>query len=279
MRGALAVGLVMALAASEAQAGLFEGLFGFSNDEPPAKIDRDAPPLLGPHPDAGVCVAAIRQAEKAHGIPTDLLLAIGLQEAGLSYKGSMTIWPWSLNVEGKGFRFDTREEAEDFLARELAAGTQSIDVGCLQVNLRWHPEAFPSPAAGFDAARNADYAARFLRGLYQETGDWLEAAGRYHSATAELKDSYLAGVEGHLAQLEDNSGAIDALAESAGLAGGVMLASGVNLDAPADRRMNPLRAPVRTGGLVDAAGGGFRRTLLPLPKATSGPDSYDETLP
>lgn len=273
MRRALAAALSLALAAPAAQAAMFEGLFAFANkgiDTPlPDMPGAGEPqPLLGPHADAGVCIAAIRQAEAAYGIPTDLLLAIGLQEAGMSYNGSMTIWPWSLNVEGRGVRFDTRAEAEAFLAGELAQGRQSIDVGCLQINLRWHPDAFPTPAAGFDPARNADYAARFLSGLYLETGDWLEAAGHYHSATPELKAIYLSGIERHLARLEGDVASFDALARHAPMApaGGILLAAGVRLDGQAVRRMNPLHAPVRQAALAGTRGQ-YRRTLQALPRA------------
>lgn len=274
MRLALIAALAFGLAAPAAQAAMFEGLFAFA-DKPALPALQEVPeagepsPLLGPHADAGVCIAAIRQAEAAHGIPTDLLLAIGLQEAGMSYKGSMTIWPWSLNVEGRGVRFDTRAEAEAFLASELAQGRQSIDVGCLQINLRWHPDAFPSPAAGFDPARNADYAARFLRGLYQETGDWLEAAGHYHSATPELKAIYLAGIERHLTRLETDAARFDALAQHAPMAqgAGITLAAGLRLDAPVTRRMNPLHAPVRQ--MASAQRGPYRRTLQTLPRTAA----------
>lgn len=277
MPRSLAVALVIGLTGAPAQAGLFDGLFAFSEDAGIPEIDSEAIPLADAGsavgPDAGACIAAIRQAEKSHGIPADLLLAIGLQEAGIGHKGSMTVWPWSLNIEGQGYRFDTRAEAEAFLMDALEQGRQSIDVGCLQINLRWHPGAFPSPAAGFDPARNADYAARFLRGLYLETGDWLEAAGRYHSATQELKDSYQAGVEGHLTRLDGNTAQIDALAGPGSLAG-LALGDGVRLDGTS-RRMNPLHAPVRTVG--GQAQGRYQRTLLALPRSSAGEE--DELLP
>lgn len=269
MRPALAAALVLCLAAPSARAGMFEGLFAFGKPSAalPDARDEQAPNLAAPGPraDAGVCIAAIRQAEAAYGIPSDLLLAIGLQEAGMSYKGSMTIWPWSLNVEGQGFRFDTRAEAEAFLSSELAQGTRSIDVGCLQVNLRWHPDAFPSPAAGFDPAANADYAARFLRGLYLETGDWLQAAGRYHSATPDLKDIYLAGIRKHLSRLDDSAASFDALAwQGRSVDDRPTLAAGVTLNAPATRRMNPLHAPVRQAVAQSPERDVYRRTLLVL---------------
>lgn len=271
MRPRLAAALVLCLAAPSANAGMFEGLFAFAKPESSAPLPDESdeqaadPAALGPRADAGVCIAAIRQAEVAHGIPTDLLLAIGLQEAGMSYKGSMTIWPWSLNVEGRGYRFNTRAEAEAFLADELAQGTRSIDVGCLQVNLRWHPDAFPSSAAGFEPAPNADYAARFLRGLYLETGDWLQAAGRYHSATPNLRDIYLAGIQKHLSQLDDSAASFDALAKQALPAeDGPTFAAGVTLDTPIMRRMNPLHAPVRQAVALASGEDVYRRTLLVL---------------
>ncbi len=275
MRWALAFALALSLDAPVAQAGLFDGLFAFSESVPLVGIDEPGPAQQS---DAGACIAAIRKAEAAHGIPTDLLLAIGLQEAGISYKGSTTVWPWSLNLDGQGFRFDSRAEAEAFLARAQEEGVRSIDVGCLQVNLRWHPGAFPSPAAGFDPARNADYAARFLRGLYLETGDWLEAAGRYHSATPELKDQYIAGVDRHLSRLDGAAASLDALV-TPGPWAGAALSAGVALDHPAARRMNPLREPVRGGALDMTNGSPFRRSLIVLPRPAPDAAIDDDMLP
>ena len=280
MRPALLALLLAVTAAAPARATMFEGLFAFAERDGPAPLPdlRPEAPMagaLGPQSDAGVCIAAIRRAEAAHGIPADLLLAIGMQEAGMRRGGRMTVWPWTLNVEGRGVRFDSRAEAEDFLQGELAQGKRSIDVGCLQINLRWHPDAFPTPSDGFDPLRNADYAARFLRGLYHETGDWLQAAGRYHSATPELKDIYLAGLGRHMSRLKDGAEALDALAGPVGADHGtgdrVAVAAGVELDLPTFRRLNHLRAPVRQ--VTQAAGRGqYRRVLQPLPVRHQGAD-------
>ena len=73
-------------------------------------------------------------------------------------------------------------------------GVRSIDVGCFQVNLMHHPNAFASLPEAFDPERNADYAARFLVSLHGRTGDWPAAAARYHSATPGLADAYRARV-------------------------------------------------------------------------------------
>ncbi len=62
-------------------------------------------------------------------------------------------------------------------------GQRNIDVGCFQVNLGYHPDAFPTLAAAFDPQSNADYAAGFLATLYARTGTWQDAVAAYHSAT------------------------------------------------------------------------------------------------
>ena len=64
----------------------------------------------------------------------------------------------------------------------LARGLTSIDVGCFQVNLRYHPAAFASVAEALDPFANADYAGRLLRSLYEARGSWVSAIAEYHSA-------------------------------------------------------------------------------------------------
>ena len=58
-----------------------------------------------------------------------------------------------------------------------------IDVGCMQINLHFHADAFASLDEAFEPTMNARYAARFLRRLYKDTGSWQDATMRYHSAT------------------------------------------------------------------------------------------------
>jgi len=67
----------------------------------------------------------------------------------------------------------------------LAAGTRSIDIGCMQVNLLHHPDAFESVEAGFDPDTNVRYAVRYLKSLFARSGDWATATGQYHSGTPE----------------------------------------------------------------------------------------------
>ena len=80
-----------------------------------------------------------------------------------------------MNAEGQGF-YDTKAQAVAAVRAMQARGMQSIDVGCVQINLMHHPDAFPNLEAAFDPHANARYAAQFLKELYAQTGDWNKAA-------------------------------------------------------------------------------------------------------
>lgn len=67
---------------------------------------------------------------------------------------------------------------------------RSIDVGCMQVNLNHHPNAFPSLEVAFDPLANARYGAKFLTELQATDQNWLVAAGHYHSQTPDRAMAY-----------------------------------------------------------------------------------------
>ena len=143
-----------------------------------------APPAL-PEP-WGLCAAAIAAAERDAGMPAGLLSAIAKVETGRrAPDGSVQPWPWSYNAAGDGRYAASNAEAIQEVRAIQARGVRSIDIGCMQINLLHHPDAFPSLEAGFDPATNVAYAVRFLRGLQARSGDWNQAVALYHSATPE----------------------------------------------------------------------------------------------
>ena len=136
------------------------------------------------------CERAARIAAQQTGVPLDVLRAITLTETGRRSDGRLEPWPWTVNIEGKGLWFDSYEEALAYADANLRRGARSFDVGCFQLNYKWHGRAFASLADMFDPVRNAVYAARFLRELHEETGNWTDAAGAYHSRTPTYADRY-----------------------------------------------------------------------------------------
>ena len=140
-----------------------------------------------------LCLNAAEAAERAHGIPAGLLRAVGVVESGRDAGGGVAPWPWVLDVDGKGAFFTTRAAALSGLKNALSSRIVSIDVGCFQVNLAQHPNAFRSPDEALDPTLNANYAAGFLAALRLSSPDWETAVARYHSASA-IGISYSASV-------------------------------------------------------------------------------------
>ncbi len=150
---------------------------------------------------AQTCERAIVAGARREGIPEGVLHAISLTETGRAQGGRLRPWPWAINREGKGFWFASRDEALAFAKASVAAGRHSFDVGCFQINYHWHGHNFPSLESMFDPDTGADYAARFLRSLYQERGNWSAAAGAYHSQTPARAGIYRARFDRILAGL------------------------------------------------------------------------------
>ncbi|TDG26681.1 hypothetical protein E2C05_25160, partial [Paracraurococcus ruber] len=138
------------------------------------------------------CRRAIAAAEPRSGLPPGLLLAIALVESGRGdpRTGRFEPWPWALNVEGEGRMPASRAAAAAEVAALQAAGRRSIDIGCMQVNLLYHPNAFPDVPSGLEPAANIRYAIAFLRDLHARFGNWAEAIANYHSADAERGAGY-----------------------------------------------------------------------------------------
>ena len=136
---------------------------------------------LSPAPSPRACCAARRSPRPSgrSGIPAHLLAAISRVESGRRdpATGAVHPWPWTVNAEGQGFFYDTKAEAVAAVRAMQARGIRSIDVGCGQINLMHHPDAFPNLELAFDPQANAAYAARFLKELFAQTGDWTKATG------------------------------------------------------------------------------------------------------
>ena len=152
-----------------------------------------APALSAPDSGQGrLCYSAIAAAEAVTHIPDAFLSAIGRVESGrvVASSGRVAPWPWTINAAGIGHFYATKAEAVAAVYQFQAQGVRSLDVGCLQVSLLYHPDAFASVDQAFDPEVNAAWAARFLLSLHAQTGSWPRAAAAYHSSTPLLGQSY-----------------------------------------------------------------------------------------
>ena len=144
-----------------------------------------------------LCSTAISAAEARRETLPGLLLAIARAESGrpIPPLPGLQPWPWAVNADGGAYYFDSKDAAVAWVKQAQLRGVGQIDIGCMQINLQSHPQAFSSIEQAFDPVSNADYAARFLTLLRADAGgNWFDAVGYYHSRTPILAADYRARV-------------------------------------------------------------------------------------
>lgn len=150
-----------------------------------------------------MCRLAVNKAEKNFGVKAGLLHTIASVESGRwnAARGERMAWPWTVHANGKGYYYKTKNEAVAAVKAMQNQGVRNIDVGCMQINLRYHGEAFSSVEEAFDPEKNAAYSAQFLKKLYRRNKqDWKKTAMQYHSKDLQKGINYKNRLEKHYAQ-------------------------------------------------------------------------------
>ncbi len=157
---------------------------------------------------SSMCTQSFTKAEGKYGIPKHLLMAVANTESGRYHKGlkRMVPWPWTTNIAGKGGYHDSIHDAMTAVRRAQQGGTKSIDVGCMQINLKHHPKAFNNLMEAFNPKHNVEYAAKFLRSNYDEMRSWPRAIAAYHSRSPGRGQKYYAAVRKRWRDVRANAG-------------------------------------------------------------------------
>jgi hypothetical protein len=148
--------------------------------------------------DSALCDHAARHAAEVIDVPPELLRAIMLAETGHVRDGKWQGWPWAVNVGGRGILHADAQAARRAIDAVPPGATENVDIGCFQLNRRWHGHHFPDTGTMLDPVANALHAARFLAALRDELGSWTAAAGAYHSRDPLRATAYAARVARHL---------------------------------------------------------------------------------
>ena len=116
---------------------------------------------------------------ESHQVPVDILYAVALTESGKPYKGEQTPWPWALNIDGRSVFCESQQKAIHRMAKAIRQ-EQSVDIGLMQINWRWHRQRFSSIRESLVPIKNLSAGASILYEQFEQTNDWWEAVGRYH---------------------------------------------------------------------------------------------------
>lgn len=110
-------------------------------------------------------------------MPLAVFYAVGLNETG----GRDGLQPYAMNIDGRPSVNGSLAEGLAAFAAARRNGAKLIDVGCMQINYKYHGDKFGSVTEMFDPAHNIDYAARFLKELRAREGTWTLAVARYNA--------------------------------------------------------------------------------------------------
>ncbi|MGJ0509981.1 MAG: transglycosylase SLT domain-containing protein [Methylocystis sp.] len=132
------------------------------------------------------------RASKKSAVPLPVLYAVALTETG-QREG---LHVYAMNIHGRPAFNATLTEAMATFARARRQGESLVDIGCMQINYRYHGKQFASVEEMFDPSRNVDYAARFLSELHKKEGSWTATVARYHAGpgNAPAQKTYVCAV-------------------------------------------------------------------------------------
>jgi soluble lytic murein transglycosylase-like protein len=134
-----------------------------------------------------------------YGVPAALLFGIAMQESAMLLRADnnrkVLPWPWTINVGGVGTHFADRVQAEQRLTQLLAARTDLVDIGLMQVNWRYFRAQLVSPLLAFDPYWNLRVGASIVRDHMAQRNNWFAATGAYHAPNnAARAHAYASGV-------------------------------------------------------------------------------------
>ena len=139
-----------------------------------------------------LCDKSIQRVAKSTFVPKKILIKIARLESSRRIEEQIVSWPWTLNNAGTGYYFSSKLDASEKLKQLIAAGKKNIDVGCMQLNIRWHARFFNSTSEMLSPFENVSYASRYLEQLYRETGSWEKTIKYYHSRNPKFNSVYYA---------------------------------------------------------------------------------------
>lgn len=127
----------------------------------------------------------LSKASRETGLSETLIYAIALAESGWvnSRSGQIEPWAWTINAGGKSLRFETRDEAAHALSTLIAQGRRNIDVGLMQISVRWNGDLVVEPVDLLDPAVN----------LWAFTQVVLECQSRGMAGVEQILACYHAG--------------------------------------------------------------------------------------
>lgn len=131
-------------------------------------------------------------------VPPAVLYGVALQESVMLFgepgRRTPLPWPWTLNIAGTPARLATRVAAEERLRVALRSGIDSVDIGPMGINWRYHRGRLISVERSLDPYWNLRVGAELLAGHFADSRNWAVAVGRYHSPANQARAASYSGL-------------------------------------------------------------------------------------
>lgn len=128
-------------------------------------------------------------AAQAYDLDPLLVYSVALAESASGRgNGSISPWPWTLRVPGLPFYAKSEDQAKEKLVEFQEKYGRAIDVGFMQVNIRWNGHRVESPVDLLDPVTNVMVGAEVLSEAIKSSPNDLElGVGRYHNWQDEIR--------------------------------------------------------------------------------------------
>lgn len=129
------------------------------------------------------------KAEQRYGVPAALLYSVALVESAKEQRsGWVSPWPWTLRGPQAPYYAPSKKDALAALLRYEQRYGQAIDVGLMQINLRWHHHRVTSASDLLEPETNIMLGAQLLAiAMRSSPQDIVLGIGRYHHWADEAK--------------------------------------------------------------------------------------------
>lgn len=118
---------------------------------------------------------------QARGLDPHLLYAVALTESAHGASGDVAPHPYALRVADQPGRYPDSQTDAHAQLQTLLQSYRSVDVGAMQINLRWHGHRVDDPAELLDLRTNLSVGADILTEAMASSDDPLIGIGRYYT--------------------------------------------------------------------------------------------------
>lgn len=120
--------------------------------------------------------------EECSAVPRDVVMRVITHESKSVYKGKVQPWPWTLNIDGQGYYFESYRLALLAAIKARKEGARRLGLGFGQIEWQYHSGRFSGLAEALKPRENIRAVCEILREAWssKRVNSWNDAIAYYH---------------------------------------------------------------------------------------------------